>query len=302
MDDHDFKQRDAESYSGDAAHYERYIRRLGARLATRICDLAQLQDGDRVLDVGTGTGLAARVAAVRVAPLGHVVGIDLSSAMVQVATQLNAGLNHAPTYQVMDAESLEFAPSSFDVVTSLCAVSHFPDIGAAAEGWHRILVPRGRLVVSSGSVRPLARWPLALHHSKQLARIALQPLRPILKAPNDLVKIVSGRIPHEEHAVGTAWGARSPHRTLVSALRAAGFTQLESSWLTYEVEFDSADEFWEAQAAIATAVRKRLHARPDLTEGLRAEYVSRAQRVLDRGGRLIYPYGAFFVRAVRAAV
>ena len=72
------KRSDAASYDPYAEAYGRYIERLAAPLGPYLCQLVHLEPGDRVLDVGTGTGLAARSAATTAAPHGEVMAIDLS--------------------------------------------------------------------------------------------------------------------------------------------------------------------------------------------------------------------------------
>ena len=89
LDNQTFKQRDADSYDAYAATYGRYIQRLAGPLAQHICELAQLKDGDRVLDIGTGSGLVAREAALKVALSGYVLGIDLSKGMIRIAKQID---------------------------------------------------------------------------------------------------------------------------------------------------------------------------------------------------------------------
>ena len=80
------KARDAASYDDVAEAYARYIdNRLSPPLACRICDLAELAPGERVLDVGTGTGVAALEAVRRVGPSGLVTAIDLSEGMIRTA-------------------------------------------------------------------------------------------------------------------------------------------------------------------------------------------------------------------------
>ncbi len=79
-------------------------------------------NGSRVLDLGTGTGAAARVA--RAAGAGWVVGVDAAPAMLEVGSGWDVAL-------VADAMSLPFASGSFDLVIAACCLGHLPDPSAA---------------------------------------------------------------------------------------------------------------------------------------------------------------------------
>lgn len=120
-----------------------------SRLGTRLVEVADLRPGERVLDVGCGRGAALYPAAERVAPEGTVVGVDLSEDMVRLLAEelARAGVANASVHR-SDAEALDVAPGSFDVV--LCAfVLHVlvhPD--EAAAGFVRALRPGGRCAAS----------------------------------------------------------------------------------------------------------------------------------------------------------
>ncbi|MBC8074445.1 MAG: methyltransferase domain-containing protein [Chloroflexales bacterium] len=120
------------------------------RCAERLLEHAALAAGARVLDVATGTGLVALVAGQLVGPAGVVMGIDLSPEMLARAQHKLAasGLRNV-MFQVGDAERLELAEESFDVV--LCASSLFfmPNMPAAVREWLRVLAPGGRAGFSS---------------------------------------------------------------------------------------------------------------------------------------------------------
>ena len=80
--------------------------------------------GQRVLDVGTGTGRAALLLAQRGAV---VTGIDPSEEMLAVAQQRAAAMSAAISFQTGDAHALDFPDCSFDVVVSLRVLMHTPD-------------------------------------------------------------------------------------------------------------------------------------------------------------------------------
>ncbi|MCI5210969.1 MAG: class I SAM-dependent methyltransferase [Candidatus Electrothrix sp. ATG2] len=103
--------------------------------------------GKRALDVGTGTGQFA----VYLAQDGfEVTAIDLSDDMIAAAQQ-NAEQENLPIdFKVGDAEHLEFADNSFDVIVSRNLLWTLPQPEKALREWKRVLKPGGRLVVSDG--------------------------------------------------------------------------------------------------------------------------------------------------------
>lgn len=115
-------------------------------------DLVQavgLAPGERVLDVGCGTGIVARHAAARVGSGGEVTGIDVNPAMLAVAGEVTADLDPPIVWKEAAADDLPFADASFDAVLCQQAVQFFPDVPAALAEMHRVLAPGGRLGVST---------------------------------------------------------------------------------------------------------------------------------------------------------
>jgi ubiquinone/menaquinone biosynthesis C-methylase UbiE len=115
----------------------------------RIADLAQLQPGESVLDVGCGTGTLAMVAWQRVGETGSVSGIDPSPQMIDRANRKAVRRGLAIDFQVGVIEQLSFPDQSFDVVLSTFMMHHLPDDlkrrGLAEIA--RVLKPGGRLLV-----------------------------------------------------------------------------------------------------------------------------------------------------------
>lgn len=295
------KVADAASYDRQADDYGKYVDRLSLPLADFICGLAHLKPGDHVLDVGTGPGVAARKAAQCVAPNGSVVGIDLSEGMIDTAERsVENWQNKPPSFRVMDAESLDFPDTSFDAVISLSAVRHFPDIVRAISEMWRVLKPGGRIVVSFGYGRPIAAFPLGVHMAKRVLGKILQPVRPQMVGPDFLTRLAKSNLPEPAQEINTEWGNHDPRGYLLQVVRNRGFEQIKTSWKGHELIFASAEEFWQAQTAIVTEVRKRiLCASPETVGRLKHDFLNEANSILQRGGKLIYPYGAYYVSGRR---
>ena len=133
------------------------------KLRSRTADLAQLTQGDAVLDVGCGTGDLTLELARRVGSSGLVAGIDAAPEMVARARQ-KAGRRHlAIDFRVEPVEQLSFTDQTFDVVVSSLVFHHLPDglkRQALAES-RRVLKPGGRLLL----VDLLGPTPAFLLHS-----------------------------------------------------------------------------------------------------------------------------------------
>jgi SAM-dependent methyltransferase len=117
------------------------------RYRRRYFEVAAVSAGDRVLDIGCGTGQTTRDAA-RLASRGVALGVDLSSGMIERARRRAAeqGLDNAHFVQA-DAQIYPFAPGSFDLALSRTGAMFFGDPVAAFANIARALRPGGRLVL-----------------------------------------------------------------------------------------------------------------------------------------------------------
>lgn len=112
-------------------------------------DLLQIAPGERVLDVGCGTGVVTRAVATRVGPTGHVLGVDPSPTMLAVAREIaeREGVAEQIEFRVGDARALPVDDAAFDVVLAITALSHTTDAEQAIPELLRAVRPGGRVGV-----------------------------------------------------------------------------------------------------------------------------------------------------------
>lgn len=129
-------------WAENADQFDRAVRAYRHALFTA----ARIAPGQRVLDIGCGTGETTREAAQRAAP-GHARGVDLSAAMLRVARQRAAAQGSTNVqFEQADAQTMTLAAESFDVAISRTGTMFFADPVAAFGNIGRALRPGGRLV------------------------------------------------------------------------------------------------------------------------------------------------------------
>ena len=113
-------------------------------IANRLVEFANLQNGQKILDIATGTGIVALNAAQKVGSQGKVIGVDISAGMLNNAKQKLAetSLQNVEFIEA-DAETLDFSDNSFDAVLCSLAVCYLTNIPAALRKWHRLIRKNG---------------------------------------------------------------------------------------------------------------------------------------------------------------
>jgi len=119
-------------------------------LRQRTANLARMQPGEQVLDVGCGTGTLAMEVARRVGRAGRVAGVDPGTQQIARA-RAKAARRHVPIdFQIGMIEQLPFPDQSFDVVFATLMMHHLP-VSLKRQGLAeiaRVLKPGGRLVIA----------------------------------------------------------------------------------------------------------------------------------------------------------
>lgn len=162
------------AYYRDEAEHHRFLRRIfdetasdydriervlalgtGRQYRKMALQRAGLRAGDKVVDVGIGTGLVAREACALIGPTGSLIGVDPSPGML--------GQVSLPAVQLREgrAEQLPCADSAADFLSMGYALRHVSDVGQSFAEFLRVLRPGGRLLILEIS-RPESRIGNAL--------------------------------------------------------------------------------------------------------------------------------------------
>ena len=134
-----------------AAGYERGFARISSHFIPFLLGAAGVSAGHRVLDVATGTGLAAEAALALVGPTGHITATDISPQMAERARQRLKTSQNA-TIQIEDGQALGLPDGSFDAVICSLGLMFFPDPARGLGQFRRVLHNGGRVAVSVNTV------------------------------------------------------------------------------------------------------------------------------------------------------
>ncbi len=156
-------------------------------LRLRYIERAAALSDMRVLDVGCGGGILSEA----MASLGaHVLGIDLSQAVLDVAELHALEGKLAIQYRAIAAEELAAAqPNSFDLVTCMEMLEHVPDPAATLRALARLVRPGGDVIISTLNRKPLA-FAVAIIGAEYIARLLPRGTHEYLKfiRPSELAR------------------------------------------------------------------------------------------------------------------
>ena len=135
---------------------------LDARWRERAADLAHVGDGDRALDVATGTGDLALALSKRAGPGGEVVGLDFSPEMLALARRKPAP-GGPVRFEQGDALALPYPDDAFNAATVAFGARNFADLDRGLAEMVRVTRPGGRVVVLEITTpRPPLSWFFSL--------------------------------------------------------------------------------------------------------------------------------------------
>ena len=190
---------------------------------------AKAQPGETVLDLGSGAGIDCFLAAREVGPKGHVIGVDMTPAMIDRARANAAKGDYLNVeFRLGEIEHLPVADATADLIISNCVVNLSPDKPQVFREALRALRPGGRLLVSD--------------------LVLTRPLSPALEKDVDLY-------------VGCVAGA-SLREDYLNAMREAGFADVEVVGEGgYEVGLDTLPADSPERDAFAAVVSVKVRAR-----------------------------------------
>jgi SAM-dependent methyltransferase len=208
------------AYDSVAEIYERVAVPWFEPMALDLVAAIEISNAERVLDVGTGTGLTASVARAAVGSHGLVVGIDPSTAMLHLARARRGIIPVAAM-----APGLPFPDGSFDVVVANLVISHLPDLDQGLADMVRVLRPSGRLGVTAWAPDPADPDDQGSEADEIVASVR-----------------ASCGLPARAPAVGARWEERLRNQTqLCGALTRAGLDSIDAQLHTYRRIFPIED-------------------------------------------------------------
>ncbi len=263
------KQMLEEVFDGAAEFYDRAGPSIFRQFAARLVEWMTIAPGARALDVATGKGAVLIPIAQRVGAGGSVIGIDLSSAMLDEAERAARAAGIA-NYQLrkMDAENLEFPDASFDAVTCAFALFFFPAMDAALREMYRVVKPGGRIGISM--------W-------------GKSPFDPAWRIFAEQVRAYGVEVRNPQRVAYTPEGVHA-------LLAAAGFIDIETRSQTTDVVYASEDDWWNFQLTLAS--RAVIHRMDEVTRArFKEEYLAKVRPFFQADGLhlpapVIYAIGA----------
>jgi len=198
----------------NAEAYEQVMGRWSRRLAPLLIRFGGLSDGDRVLDVGCGTG-SLTFTLPEIANIADVTGIDLTEPFLEFARARNT--DPRISFQSADARNLPFEDNSFDRAFSMLVLQYIPDAPRAVAEMRRVVRAQGTVTAAvwdnyGGQPHVRLIWDIAAVLDPSVKPPLFRPLT----APDEMA---------------TLW-------------RELGFLNVEQTSLLIRMEFSCFEDYW----------------------------------------------------------
>lgn len=227
------QRQDWNRVAGGWEKWDRFFDEQMAFLNHRLVADARLRSGLRVLDLGSGTGYPALLAAQTVGSDGTVIGIDLAEQMLNAAQRKASSLRLSNvTFRTGDVTTLPFEAASFDAVTSRFCLMFLPEIQKAVVEIGRVLKP--------GSWLSAAVWSAPDKNA-------------YLTTPLAVIKQFLDLPPPDPTTPGIFRLAKPGE--LSSMLQEAGFVDVVEEEYLAEVRFPSGEEYYESLMDLAAPIQ-----------------------------------------------
>ena len=267
-----------QEYSRMAREYDAHVTPYHAPIARRLLELARIEEGERILDIGCGTGIVAFEAAAAVGEGGSVVGIDLAERAVRLAADkaAAAGLRHV-RFVVMDSRALRFPAGSFDAVLS--GFGHpLIERRRCFEEVHRVVGTRGRFALCTWNpVKALSKATFVV------VREMLERRRPAVVAP-DVARLIEAR----KILASTEEGKETQSADgWIRLFRSAGLSSAETVEETHWAAFRGPDAYLEYSFAWGDNERELRHMTAEDREAFRREFRERVTPLMTDEGLIV---------------
>lgn len=227
------QRQDWNRVAGGWEKWDRFFDEQMAFLNHRLVADARVRPGMRVLDLGSGTGYPALLAAQTVRTNGQVIGVDLAAQMLDAARRKATSLKLSNlTFQTGDVTSLPFEQASFDAVTTRFCLMFLPEIQKAVTEIARVLKPNAWLAS--------AVW-------------SAPDKNPYLKIPIDIIKQFIEIPPPDPTAPGIFRLAKPGD--LAGMLQPAGLVDISEQEFLGDVQFSVAEEYFSSLMDIAAPIQ-----------------------------------------------
>ncbi|MDO8537326.1 MAG: methyltransferase domain-containing protein [archaeon] len=251
-----------------------WLKPIGEKLLEKV----QLRNGEKILDVATGTGEPG-ISAAKLMPNATIVGIDLSEEMVQLANQ-HSKEKRAANYsaQVEDIQQgLSFTDNYFDKIICRFGIMFFPNPASDFKEIVRVLKSGGRITFSAWAEPSKNPWATT-------AASVINKLLELPAPPTDAPGIFRHSNPN----------------SLRQLFMEAGLTNIVEEEITGSIVFDNSEKYWEFVMDVVAPVAIPLSKADDATrQKAKEKVIEECSRFKKENGKIIFPWSSWICSAVK---